>query len=459
MNVLLIMVDEMAWWALGHITSGIHTPNIDRLAERSLRFSQAYTPSPICVPTRAAIATGKYLHEIGYWSSAEAYDGRVRSWAHQIRDAGVQTISIGKLHYRNGTDDTGFARQVEPIHIPGGIGWVRGLLRKPMCDYDVTRDLAEDIGAGDTDYHAFDRRVALEAAAWLMQPERKDHDWCAFVSFLSPHYPLIAPAEDFALYDPQMYETDAQPVPDHPILREMWEFWDHDRYFTSRSRGIAQAGYRALCTFVDRQVGRVLDALNASGQDKETLVVFTSDHGDMMGQHGFWVKSVMYDGAARVPLLVSGPSIEPGDRTDPVSLIDIAPTLAAWFGLETGGYSGRNLLAPPDPKRVVLSEYHDGGAPVGLTMMRWDKWKYVHYAEGHPCQLFDLENDPEERVNQALIRPDIASEARSKLYAMMDPEEVNDRAHKDQLARVAALGGRDAVLAMEQWNYTPADSR
>lgn len=459
MNVLLIMVDEMAWWALGHVTRGIHTPHIDRLADRSLRFSQAYTPSPICVPTRAAIATGKYLHEIGYWSSAEAYDGRVRSWAHELRDAGVDTISIGKLHYRNGTDDTGFARQVEPIHIPGGVGWVRGLLRKPMCEYDATRDLAEDIGPGDTDYHAFDRRVADEAAAWLMEPARKDRDWCAFVSFLSPHYPLIAPAEDFALYDPAAFEAEAEPVPDHPVLQQMWEFWDHDRYFTPQTRGIAQACYRALCTFVDAQVGRVLDALEASGLGDTTQVIFTSDHGDMMGQHGFWVKSVMYDSAARVPLLMAGPGIEPGDRHDPVSLIDLAPTIARVFGLENRLYSGENLLSPPPPGRAVLSEYHDGGAPVGITMLRWDRWKYVHYAEGHPCQLFDMVSDPEERSDQSLTRPEIVAEARRRLLAMMDPEAVNARAHADQARRVEELGGREALLAMEQWNYTPADSR
>ena len=105
MNVLFVMVDEMAPWGCG---SDVHTPNIDKLRARGADYTAAYTPSPICVPTRAAIATGKYLHEVGYWSSAEAYDGSVRGWAHQSRDAGIETVSFGKLHYRSMEDDTGF---------------------------------------------------------------------------------------------------------------------------------------------------------------------------------------------------------------------------------------------------------------------------------------------------------------------------------------------------------------
>jgi len=173
MNILLIMADELSTWGLGCYDSRQkHTPNIDALAAGGILFSAAYTPSPICVPTRAAIACGRYLHEIGYWSSAEAYDGRVPSWGHRLRDAGVETVSIGKLHFRNGTDDTGFDRQVEPIHIPDGIGWVRGLLRRPLASYDATAEMAEMIGPGETDYTRFDRRVAAEAEAWLSDPTR-----------------------------------------------------------------------------------------------------------------------------------------------------------------------------------------------------------------------------------------------------------------------------------------------
>lgn len=460
MNVLFLMVDEMTWWALD---AGVHTLNLDQLAARGLRFDAAYTPSPICVPTRACVATGKYLHEIGYWSSAEAYDGLVPSWAHAVRDAGIDCVSFGKLHFRNGQDDTGFSRQIEPIHVPGGAGWVRGLLRKPLCDYTPTAEMAEQIGAGNTDYQEFDRRVANATCDWLSDHARQAAPWCAFVSFVSPHYPLIAPEQDFALYDPRDYEAEAQSVPDHPILQETAGFFDHDPYFTPETRGIAHAGYRGLCTFVDRQIGKVLDALEVSGMAGDTLILFASDHGDMMGEHGFWSKSTMYEASARVPLILAGPGIEPGRRTDPVSLIDTAPTIAQAFGLSQRLYSGKPLTEAPVGGRTVLSEYHDGGASVGITMVRWTDeagaWKYVHFAEGNPPQLFELISDPDEQRNLAGANLEKLAEARQRLNRWMDPEVTNTRAHTDQAAVIDRLGGRAVLEAEPQWNFTPADSR
>ncbi|MEO0390358.1 MAG: sulfatase-like hydrolase/transferase [Pseudomonadota bacterium] len=456
MNVLTVMVDEMAWWALGHVSADIRTPHIDRLAAQGMRFTQAYTPSPICVPARASIATGRDVHQTGCWSSAEAYDGRLRSWAHAVRGAGHDCVSFGKLHYSGPEADTGFSQQVEALHIPGGVGWVRGLLRKPLCDYAPTAELAQQIGPGDTAYHAFDRRVADAACAWLMEPERRAAPWCAFVSFLSPHYPLMAPAGDFALYDPAHYRAEAQAVPDHPVLQQMWDFWDHDRHFTPETRGVAHAGYRALCTFVDRQVGRVLAALEAAGLTDTTLIIFTSDHGDMMGQHGFWVKSVMYDASTRVPLILSGPGIAPGQWDHPVSLIDLAPTICGALDVPWDAASAQDLRSPL-PGRQVLSQYHDGGAPVGLTLLRWADWKLVHYAEGYAPQLFNLADDPDERRDLSIAHPEILQDGLSRLRSMLDPEAVNARAHADQSTKIEALGGRAALLAMDQWNYTPAD--
>ena len=456
-NVLLIMADELSTWGLGCYGGPALTPNIDRLTERGLRFDAAYTPSPICVPTRACIATGRYLHEIGYWSSAEAYDGRIKGWGHAAQTAGIPSTSIGKLHYRKQTDPTGFDQQIEPIHIPDGIGWVRGLLRQPMASYDATAEMAKMIGPGESDYIHFDRRVADETCNWLTQsPERP---WCTFVSFLSPHYPLIVPQEFYDLYDPAAHQSNADPVPDHPILREIASFFDHDPHFTAETRGIARAGYFGLCSFLDAQVGRVLDALDASGQAEDTLVILTSDHGEMLGHKGFWGKSTMYEDSARVPLIISGPGVTKGRRDDPVSLIDLAPTLTNALGINGMGGSGQDLLGTPEYDRTVISEYHDGGCPVGMTMVRWGDWKYVHYAQGHPPQLFDLSTDPGEINDLASSRPDILAEALRRMATILDPEATDARAHADQAALVERLGGREKLLALEQWNFTPADSR
>ena len=455
MNVLFLMADELSWWALGHRDGRVHTPNIDRLADRAVRFNAAYTPSPICVPTRAAIATGRYVHEIGYWSSAEPYDGRVPGWGHALCATGLEPVSIGKLHYQSSGAPCGFLRQIEPVHVVDGVGWAQALLRRPVAPYDTAHTLARDIGPGETGYTRYDRRVTEAACRWLDDPARRTGPWCAFVSWLAPHFPLIAPETDYARYDPAHFESEAAAVPDHPILRQLAKYFSHDAHFTAESRGIARAAYFGLCTFLDRQVGRVLDALEASGQADETLVLFTSDHGEMLGEKGFWTKSNMYDSAARVPLLLAGPGVEPGEWDAPVSLIDVAPTICNALGVTHDGFSGRNLL-DPDPDRAVLSEYHDGGCSDGFTMIRWGDWKMVHYAGGHPAQLFHMGDDPREIADLALSEPDIVAEGMRRLAAFMDPEEVNERAFADQAQRIAALGGAEAILKRDMFDYTPA---
>lgn len=458
MNVLFMMADELSWWALGHRSPHIHTPNLDALAAQSMRFNAAYTPSPICVPTRAAIACGRDTHEIGYWSSAEPYDGQVPSWGHALQRAGHAPVSIGKLHYQSQADDTGFVQQIEPVHVVDGVGWVQALLRQPVFPNATTHTLARDIGPGDSGYIQFDRRVTAKTVSWLGAPERQAAPWCAFVSWLAPHFPLIAPPEDYARYDPTVYESGAEPVPDHPILREIAQYFSHDEHFTPQGRGIARAAYFGLCTFLDAQVGRVLAALDQSGQRDDTLILFTSDHGEMLGEKGFWTKSTMYDSAARVPLLMAGPGVAPGDWDAPVSLIDIAPTICGAMGADCSGFTGTDLRQP-DPGRAVVSSYHDGGCPVGMTMLRWEHWKLVHFAQGFAPLLFDMAADPTEQTDLAALRPDALAQGLNRLHAMMDPEAVNTRALSDQAARIDRLGGADAVRAIPTFDYTPADSR
>ena len=159
-------------------------------------------------------------------------------------------------------------------------------------------------------------------------------------------------------------------MPEHPVLQEIAAFFDHDRFYTPGTRGIAWASYFALCSFLDAQIGRVLDALEATGLADDTLVIFASDHGEMLGEKGFWARSTMYDSAARVPLILAGPGVAPGVEDTPVSLVDEAPSITGALGV-AATFPGCDLRGPLDPGRAVLSEYHEGGASVGITMLRW----------------------------------------------------------------------------------------
>ena len=250
-NVLLIMADEFARHVMGCAGHPlVQTPHLDRLAHRGVRFTQAYTNSPICVPARAALHTGRYVHDIRCWNSAQPYRGGQESWAHRLRRHGMDTVSAGKLHFRRTQDDNGFAPELQPMHVKDGIGWAPGLLRNPPGDYPAAADLAAQVGALETEYHAYDRSVAAAATGWLERRTGADgRPWALFVSFVSPHYPLAAPPRWFDLYrnadlpSPKPYAGNWR---EHPALRETLRFFDYDRYFDDASRDAAIRGYLGL---------------------------------------------------------------------------------------------------------------------------------------------------------------------------------------------------------------------
>lgn len=471
-NLLVIVSDEHRRDALGCMGHPIvRTPHLDALAARGAVFENAYTPSPMCVPARAAMACGDHVHRIGHWDSAAPYDGAQRSWMHALRDSGVETVSIGKLHFRSADDDNGFSREILPMHVVDGVGWVAGLLRDDPPEFTAAAELAADVGSGESTYTGYDRAVTEAAEGWLADEARLQTPWAAFVSLVSPHYPLTAPDEFFAMYDPERMDMPVAHAPsqrpDHAELRNVARFFDYDRHFDEGGLRRAKAAYYGLTSFMDDCVGRIAAALQASGQESETLVIYVSDHGDMMGDHGFWTKQVMYEASAGVPMIAAGPGV-PGARRvrTGASLLDISATALEFAGCgnQLPGRSLRDMAASADDMdRTVFSEYHDGGSTTATFMVRWDRWKYVHYV-GHPPQLFDLADDPSELrdlarpgVNVPAVR-DALREGRRRLQEICDPDEVNRRCFADQKRRIAELGGEAACRSTEVFNHTPAPS-
>ena len=478
-NVLIICSDEHARSALGCYGHPlVRTPTLDRLAARGTRFSKAYTPSPICVPARACLATGTHVHENRCWSSAEPYHGQHESWMHRLRDRGHTVVSVGKLHFRSSRDDNGFSEEILPMHLANdGQGWPQGLLRNPLPGFEAAKELARDAGPGESSYTAYDREIAAAACAWLRRYPKaiKDKAWALFVSFVSPHYPLTAPPAFYDLYAhedmPETGEGGRKRAPSHPVLEAMAKFWDYDTSFDAESRARAQRGYFGLCSFLDDNIRQVLEALEDSGAARDTLVIYLSDHGEMLGKHGFWAKSVMYEDSVGIPLILAGGGVPAGLNRTPVSLTDIAASVETAVGL-TGStaeapWQGRALqgfVAAPEPERILLSEYHDGGSPTGFFMIRQGAWKYVYYAGGHPSgypsQLYDLESDPDELRDLGASPHHAGPRTRmhGHLTSILDPEAVNAQAFADQAALLARLGGREAVLAMPSFNHTPVGS-
>jgi choline-sulfatase len=252
--------------------------------------------------------------------------------------------------------------------------------------------------------------------------------------------------------------------PQHPVLRDMAKFWDYDSHFDPPSRERAKRAYFGLCSFLDDNIRQVLAALEDSGAAGETLVLYISDHGEMLGNHGFWTKSVMYEDAVGIPLIMSGRDVPAGVGDTPVSLTDIAATVESAVGLRPRPAEApwqsrplQEIAAAPDPARFLLSQYHDGGSPTGFFMIRQEDWKYVHYAGGHPPHLFNTADDPEER-NDLGEDPDFERQRerlQGRLTEILDPEAVNDQAFADQAALLQQLGGREAVMALPGFNHTP----
>lgn len=467
-NVLIICSDEHARTAMGCAGHSVaSTPTLDTLAARGTRFTQAYTPSPTCVPARACLATGTHVHENRCWSSAEPYHGQHESWMHRLRERDHAVVAIGKLHFRSADDDNGFNEEIVPMHVAGdGLDWPQSLVRDPLPAFDQAAEMAHDIGPGDSPYTEYDRRITAETCDWLNRYPRKikNKPWALFVSFVSPHYPLTAPTKFFDLYAGRDMPPTVGALPDHPVVREMAEFWDYDSHFDEQTRETAKRAYFGLGSFLDDNVRQVLEALEDSGAARDTVVIYLSDHGEMLGNHGFWGKSVMYEESAGVPLIISGGDVPVGINSTLVSLTDMAATIEDIAGSDSPprsepwhGRSALNFIDAPDSDRFILSEYHDGGSPTGFFMVRHETWKYVHYAGDHPDQLFDLEADPGELADRG---DDTAFDGhRERLHRLLtsivDPDAVNAEAFADQARRLDELGGAEAVLARPGFNHTP----
>ena len=473
-NILVIISDEHrkdAMGCAGHPL--VKTPNLDALAARGTQFTNAYTPSPMCVPTRASIACGDHVHNIRHWDSATPYDGQHRSWMRQLRDQGVEVTSIGKLHFRSENDDNGFSEEILPMHVVGGVGWAIGLLREDPPAYDSVSELAQDVGVGESTYTDYDLAITKAATDWVQNPARLEKPWAAFVSLVSPHYPLTAPQKFYDMYDPAEMDLpiayDKRAEPEHAELKNIAEFFDYNRFFDEQKMREAKVAYYGLTSFMDDCVGQVLSALEESGQAENTIVIYVSDHGDMLGDQGFWTKQVMYEQSVGVPMIAAGPGIPVGRKVSTgTTLLDIAATAVEATGVEDDARSnalpGRSLLKianqPNDPDRTIFSEYHDGGSSTGTFMVRWDCWKFVYYVGLGP-QLFNLGDDPHELTNLAVERPtdpmvlEALAKGEARLREICDPEAINEQCFSDQSRRIEDLGGREACINAYVFNHTP----
>ncbi len=471
-NVLFIMSDEHNrnfMGAAGHPV--VQTPNLDRLAASGVRFTDAYCNSPICVPSRASFHTGRHVHEIRFWDNAIAYDGSVKSWPHRLREAGHRVESIGKLHFRSGDNDNGWSAEHMPMHVVAGIGDALGLLRDPPPPRKAALKMAKQAGRGDSDYQTYDQNITEAADAWLRSraAEPDEKPWALFVSIVCPHPPFMSRSEWFDRYPmdavpmPRLYGPQDRPT--HPYVTAMRESQIYDKGFADETEiRRAIAAYMGMVSYVDSNVGHLMGVLAQTGLDADTLVIYTSDHGENLGNRGLWGKSNMYEESAGIPMIMAGPGVPQGVVCrEPVSLVDCHPTITETVGLarhpDDAVLPGTSLAGIVDgtaPKRPVLSQYHAAGSITGAFMLRHGTFKYVYYA-GMPAQLFDLAADPGETrdLGQDDGYRGVLADCAAALRRVLDPDAADALGRADQAAVIASLGGKEAIIAKGGFGHSP----
>lgn len=410
-NILVIMSDQHNARYMGCAGDGVaRTPAIDALAARGARFTAAYTPSPLCVPARMSFLTSRFPTDQQVWTNSCILDSNIPSFAHALGAAGYRTALAGRMHFYGHDQFHGFAeRLVGDVSsaFPGTPGIDLGSIAKTAVGQ--TRPAVTVAGPGYTAYQEYDRQVAGAAAEYLNRPH--DQPFCLVAGFWQPHCPFICPPDLFGYY----HERVTMPaIPEgyfdtvHPFIRQ----WREHRGLTDLTPEeirTARAGYYGMIELLDRNIATVLDGLARSGHDRDTLVIYTSDHGDMAGEHGLWWKSIFYEGSAGVPLIAAGPGVTARGTVSAVAnLMDLGPTFIDLAGAAAlPAARGRSLRGFLDGQGVAdwpdetVSEIHSlHGDPPG-RMIRSGPWKLNHYHKHAEPQLFNLVEDPGEWNDRA----------------------------------------------------------
>ena len=476
----MIMVDQLAaqWLpAYGHRV--VRAPVLAALAARSVVFDAAYCASPLCAPSRSALLSGRHASAIEVFDNAAELRASVPTVAHAFRAAGYRTCLVGKMHFVGPDQLHGFERRLTTDVYPASLDWTPDWSR-PVADrlpwyhsVEAVLTPARTVASMQVDY---DDEVAFHAVRHLhdLAREGSERPFLLTVSFTHPHDPWELPGRYWDLYDPSAVEGPAVPAVSleradpHSLRLAQMSGLDLVEISEEQVRR-ARHGYYAAISYVDERIGSVVSALRATGFDRDTLIVFTADHGEFLGERGLWYKMSFLEPAARVPLFVSGPGVEAGRRVGtPVSLLDVAPTLVsladvAADGMEMDGSSLAGLLggqvagghAGAGEHGPVISEYHAEGVNAPAAMIRHGPHKLI-VCRTDPDQLFDLSEDPLELSNLAGRGEHAATAAslREELAGRLDLDSIERRVLESQrerhlVARALAAG------APTTWDFQP----
>jgi choline-sulfatase len=472
-NILLFMVDQLTARVLSAYGGPVcKTPNIDELAARGTVFESASCPYPLCSPSRSAMMTGRLPSRIGAWDNGSDFPASVPTFAHYLRAAGYYTCISGKMHFVGPDQMHGFEERLTTEIYPADFSWTPAPDEVAAADrfgagvstVETVLDAGPMARTMQIDYdeevvHRAERELYARARSTNRRP------FLLTVSLTQPHDPYVTRPEWWDLYaDTPIDPPRVDPIPldrRDPHSRMLHGHYGQDKVeIGPQATANARRGYYGMISHIDALFGRLLATLDDCGMTGNTVVLFTSDHGDMMGERGMWFKKTLFEPAIQVPLIVAGPGIGADRIAQPVSLLDLLPTFADLAGVSlvtpADGESLLPLLADHDaPHEPVLVEHLDGGTDAPRVMLRDGPLKLV-LSQAYPPMLFDLSRDPEELDNLAEVpaaRHDLA-----RLSAMAaevwDLPALSAEKHRNQSARTVVNNALQQGRA-PQWDHVP----
>lgn len=478
-NIVLFMADQLTAQVLSAWGGRVcRTPNLDRLAARGAVFDRTLCAYPLCAPSRAALMTGRLPSRIGAWDNGAEFPAALPTFAHYLRARGYYTCLSGKMHFVGPDQFHGFEERLTTEIYPADFCWT------PDPAGDAGDGGAERFGAGVSSVETiadagpvarsmqidYDEDVIHHAVREIYHrarsPDRRP--FLLAVSLSQPHDPFVTTPRWWDLYDGAAIDPPrVPPVPPEardPHSRALHAHYGQDRFPIGPEATLrARRAYYAMVSHVDAMLGQLMAALEACAMAERTVVIFTSDHGEMLGERGMWFKKTLFEPAIHVPLVITGPGIAPGRIATPVSLIDLMPTI-----LDLAGIGAAGLAAPVEGQSLgpflargigahgpVLAEHLDGGTAAARVMLREGALKLV-LSRAYPPMLHDLAADPQEQEDLA-ADPDWAgtlARMTAKAETLWDLDALDQARRASQRARRLV----DAALRSgrrRSWDHLP----
>jgi choline-sulfatase len=383
----------------------VGTPNIDSLAATGVRFANAYCQHPLCVPSRSALMTGRYCFELGAWDNGSTLPDDVHTMGHHFAEGGYVTGASGKMHIIGKDKRLGF--KLRPLGDAGA---------------DVLWKAAEDVrrvagavcqpavaGPSDDPLDTFQDYQVTQAALRMLK-ENRDRPFMFWVSYIFPHFPFVSPEVYFNRYRGRMRlpKVTEDEISRLPVYLQKYREQHQWAKLTGTQILTARAAYYGNVNFIDDEVGKLLKVLDELGLRNNTIVVYTTDHGEMLGEHGLWRKNCFYEQSVRVPLIISNPACLTKGKvvTEVVEQFNLLPTISELCGLDAPiGISARSMVSlmrgeEKKWREVAFSEYEAHPLQSSNRMIRTRRWKYNWFELNSP-QLFDMKEDPDELHNLA----------------------------------------------------------